>query len=433
MQTSRLVLLTCLCLCLSSFCERSFAQSDLAEKMEGLGNQNRYAEILEVVQKLPKQNRDATVRYFRFWALMGLDRKDEAKAEFEAASKVAVKTAYDHLILAKWHRWSGDPAKMYEQMELAIQADASLTEVKLFELRELRKYVDESRDPAANNHLGFKALSFREGNPTVEREWIMSISGWPTVRRIKELQAFCEKHPQDGVAHKYLGHLFVHQNNGAEALPPLEKAVRLLPKQGNVLVVRANAHTLMGNFEKALADHNRAIEIEPSAINIQARGLFWAYREKPDLAVADFVRAVKLDPKEPRLRQSSLEALLAAKKYEVAVKYLDQIATGHPSLRVEALFDKSGVYERQQKYDPSIVTINEAIKLAQSDNAKRQCLVRRAYLHSKFDKHDLAMKEIDALKTAYPDDPGVQRTAAFIHQRSVAAEAEGKDEGDSER
>ena len=61
-----------------------------------------------------------------------------------------------------------------------------------------------------------------------------------------------------------------------------------------------------GELDKAIADFSKAIEIDPkSAIAYNNRG--WAYEGKKDYdrAIADYSKAIEIDPKyDARLRQS---------------------------------------------------------------------------------------------------------------------------------
>jgi len=63
---------------------------------------------------------------------------------------------------------------------------------------------------------------------------------------------------------------------------------------------RGVAFRIRGGLQRALADLNRAIELDPSLAPIYAnRGLVYMYMGEPDPALADFNRALELDPNNP--------------------------------------------------------------------------------------------------------------------------------------
>ena len=63
---------------------------------------------------------------------------------------------------------------------------------------------------------------------------------------------------------------------------------------------RGVAFRIRGGLQRALADLNRAIELDPSLAPIYAnRGLVYMYLGESDPALADFNRALELDPKNP--------------------------------------------------------------------------------------------------------------------------------------
>ncbi|HUC02473.1 MAG TPA: tetratricopeptide repeat protein, partial [Methyloceanibacter sp.] len=63
---------------------------------------------------------------------------------------------------------------------------------------------------------------------------------------------------------------------------------------------RGAAFRIRGGLQRALADLNRAIELDSSLAPIYAnRGLVYMYMGEPDPALADLNRALELDPNNP--------------------------------------------------------------------------------------------------------------------------------------
>src|SRR5262249_39294725 len=69
------------------------------------------------------------------------------------------------------------------------------------------------------------------------------------------------------------------------------------PPPAAVYRARALALVRIGKPEEALADYNRALDRETDAAALAERGWLYVRNEAPKLAEADFVRAIKEDPK----------------------------------------------------------------------------------------------------------------------------------------
>jgi tetratricopeptide (TPR) repeat protein len=83
------------------------------------------------------------------------------------------------------------------------------------------------------------------------------------------------------------------------AIADLSKAIEVDPKQARAYAERGWARRQMGDYDGAIADYNRAIELAPqvSSAYYDNRGL--ARLKKGDYggAIADFTKVIELDPK----------------------------------------------------------------------------------------------------------------------------------------
>ena len=58
---------------------------------------------------------------------------------------------------------------------------------------------------------------------------------------------------------------------------------------------------MKGEYDKAIADYDEAIKLDPKNANAYSyRGLAWYWKSEYDKAIADYDEAIKLDPKSPR-------------------------------------------------------------------------------------------------------------------------------------
>lgn len=89
----------------------------------------------------------------------------------------------------------------------------------------------------------------------------------------------------------------------AEAAGDLDAAIGLRPTMIEALTLRARANTCLGKADAALADLDAAVAASPNTGLLAFRGDFHWYRGEFAPAAADFLQAVKLQPKrafEPR-------------------------------------------------------------------------------------------------------------------------------------
>ena len=88
------------------------------------------------------------------------------------------------------------------------------------------------------------------------------------------------------------------QNDNAEASKLLQQALVAYPNNKNFMLEDLNASLAGGKGEDAIAKINKTIAADPTNSNLYAvRGSLYDQQKKTDLAVADYRKAVELDPK----------------------------------------------------------------------------------------------------------------------------------------
>ena len=88
------------------------------------------------------------------------------------------------------------------------------------------------------------------------------------------------------------------QNDNAEAAKVLQQALVAYPNDKNFMLEDLNASLAGGKGEDAIVKINKTIAADPSNSNLYAvRGSLYDQQKKTDLAVADYRKAVELDPK----------------------------------------------------------------------------------------------------------------------------------------
>ncbi len=91
---------------------------------------------------------------------------------------------------------------------------------------------------------------------------------------------------------------YVFQGDLRQALKSFEQFQKTFLRGSGNYLDRAKCHEALGDSDKAIADCNEALWIDPNSVRCyHLRGAYWLEKKRFDLAMADFDVALKLDPK----------------------------------------------------------------------------------------------------------------------------------------
>jgi tetratricopeptide (TPR) repeat protein len=266
------------------------------------------------------------------WALYDAGNFDRALELVQQAIDLDPDYAYHYRERAMMFLWQGDPAPALADINRAIErednADYFYERGLIFrELGDSERAVSSYHQAIEMNHenadyfadLGIDlryigaldesldALNHAvEMNPSngyyhAQRSYTLREIGHPEGALEDALLAY-EINPDDVDMLDQIAHIYAWELEDPEsALPYFDMAIERDPNNSGRYTDRALIHRWLGNADEAMADHNRAIELDPeSAWNYLERGisfkdLFEAYEE----AIADFDTAEELDPSDP--------------------------------------------------------------------------------------------------------------------------------------
>ena len=152
-----------------------------------------------------------------------------------------------------------------------------------------------------------------------------------------------------------------------------EKLTKAYFKRGSTYFDIGLAENDSKYFNKALNDLNKVIQLSPKSMSgYDLRGDIYCFgKNNNKKAIADYSRAIKLDPKYYWLYIERAEAYFGEKKYSKAIKdYSVAIKTNSESKRLQAQFYNSrGIcYYSTGNYNKAINDYNKAIKLVQTQD-----------------------------------------------------------------
>jgi tetratricopeptide (TPR) repeat protein len=100
-------------------------------------------------------------------------------------------------------------------------------------------------------------------------------------------------HQSDYILHQLINCL-AESHHYEEALAELKTLITLTPNDSDTYRLRADIYRKMKNYDAALKDMNRAVDLEPSSTAFKERAKIFELMGKPDKARADLQSAIKI-------------------------------------------------------------------------------------------------------------------------------------------
>ncbi|HKV25437.1 MAG TPA: tetratricopeptide repeat protein [Candidatus Acidoferrum sp.] len=205
--------------------------------------------------------------------------------------------------------------------------------------------------------------------------------------------------PKMTEAYLNLGILLTHDDPAA-AVPPLKKAVELLPAQSRPRFLLGYALERSGDIPGAAETYEAALALDPLDLQttVHLGNLYYGMKKYPQ-AEAKYRAALDAQPKSPEALRGLAEALEAQQKpealaayrqylavnsadstartrlihllldqkhYDEALAELDRADSGKPP-SLDSLRARADIQVAQKKWDDSIVTLQKAIAMAPAD------------------------------------------------------------------
>src|SRR5262252_539363 len=233
------------------------------------------AAVLELEESARLAPDDFAVATTLAMGYLKLKRPESAKRIFSQMAERLGESARLHVFFAG----------VYRQADVLDEAAAEFK----------RAATLDPKYPHVHYYLGLSYLAAQEGR-----------SVWP--KAVMEFKTELQRDPNDYFTNYLLGLVYVSDRKPEEALPFLEKAVRLEPKKPDAPLFLGQALSLLGQDEKAIPVLQKAIELtsDPSRNNYQ-------------ISNAHYLLAQGL------LRQGKLQE--AAEHADLAAKYKTQQAS----------------------------------------------------------------------------------------------------------
>jgi len=146
-----------------------------------------------------------------------------------------------------------------------------------------------------------------------------------------------------------------------------------------------------GQYELAISEFNKVIEIDPSALAYFNRGMSYYYMEKYDLAIADYTKAIELDPSNASAYNFRGDSYLAKGEYDIAIADFSE-AISISSWYDAAYHDRAIAYYYKGEYGKAISDLTAAIEISPNEPDYYNF---RGFLYKDTMEYDKAIADFD--------------------------------------
>jgi tetratricopeptide (TPR) repeat protein len=148
-----------------------------------------------------------------------------------------------------------------------------------------------------------------------------------------------------------------------KAIADYTKAIELKPDDGSIYNNRGISWKSKGEYDKAIADYTKAIELKPSYAGAYSnRGISWKNKNEYDKAIADYTKAIELRPGYAAAYLNRGLVWSDKDEYEKALQDYTKAIELKPDY-VIAYNNRGTVLNHKAEYDKAIVDFMKAIEL----------------------------------------------------------------------
>ena len=148
-----------------------------------------------------------------------------------------------------------------------------------------------------------------------------------------------------------------------KAIADYNEAIRLNPTDANAYINRGNAWCAKKDYDKAIADYSEAIRLNPTdAIAYYGRGGTWGNKKEYDQAISDCNEAIRLDPRYAAAYCNRGLTWGYKKEYDQAIADCNEAIRLNPT-DANAYINRGNAWHAKKDYEQAIADYNEAIRL----------------------------------------------------------------------
>ncbi len=169
----------------------------------------------------------------------------------------------------------------------------------------------------------------------------------------------------------------------------ISKAIKIVPRAAfynnrGILYQRQN------KWELALADYNKAIQINPNYVEAYYnRGILYSKQKRRDLALPDYNKVIEVNPDFAQAYKNRGLIYFEQKKLDIALSDYNK-AIQVNSNYADAYYNRGNLYQNQKKWDLALADYNKAIQINPN---YVDAYISRGNLYKEQKKWDLALAD----------------------------------------
>ena len=172
--------------------------------------------------------------------------------------------------------------------------------------------------------------------------------------------------PEDAELWKSMGFVLTNLDRANEAILAFQYVLKLSPRHKEAANVCSRLLFEAARYDEAVACYNICAELEPRAAIFQDRGLCHARMSRFELALADYERALQLDPDRADTHHNLGYVHLRCGRYDAALQCIERAAALNPD-RVDFLISKGVVATEKHSFDEAFDSYNRALVIKPDD------------------------------------------------------------------
>ena len=200
-------------------------------------------------------------------------------------------------------------------------------------------------------------------------------------------------------------------NRYDEALKAINQGIQLAPR-AVWYSHRGLIYNEQEKFDLALADFNKAIQLNPNLATVYYnRGLVYEQQEKFDLALTDLSKAIELEPNNILAYNSRGLLYKKQEKFDFALADFNQVSQLNPN-NILAYNSRGVLYLIQKQFDLALADFNQAIQL---DPNYAEAYKNRGLLYKKQEQWDLALADYNKVLEIESKSPVIYLNRGIIY------------------
>ena len=174
-----------------------------------------------------------------------------------------------------------------------------------------------------------------------------------------------EKEGADKEVFKERGDVYNKLRQFDKAIADYNKAIEIDPKYINAYMFRGGVYHSLHQYDKAIADCTKAIEIDPKHKDAyHIRGFLYRFIMQYDKAIADYTKAIEIDPKDKFAYEIRGDVYTGIRQYVRAIADYTKVIEIDQGY-ADAFYNRGCAYNELNQYDKAVADISKAIEIDQ--------------------------------------------------------------------